>query len=48
VLGGGGRPVLAGRLANVAACVTVRKLRMTGTASPTEILALAAEYLNET
>ena len=43
VLGGGGEPVLAGRLANVAACVTVRKLRMTGTASPDEILALAAE-----
>ncbi|MBL7219117.1 MAG: hypothetical protein ISS69_03310 [Phycisphaerae bacterium] len=42
VLGGGGRPVLAGRLANLAACVTVRKLRMTGTASPAEILALAS------
>ena len=41
VLGGGGEPVLAGRLANVAACVTVRKLRMTGTATPAEILALA-------
>ena len=44
VLGGGGEPVLAGRLANIAACVTVRKLRMTGTATPSEILALAAEY----
>jgi len=44
VLGGGGKPVLAGRLANLAACVTVRKLRMTGTATPSEILALAAEY----
>ncbi|MDP6634740.1 MAG: PfkB family carbohydrate kinase [Phycisphaerae bacterium] len=43
VLGGGGEPVLAARLANLAACVTVRKLRMTGTASPDEILALAAE-----
>ena len=40
VLGGGGEPVLAGRLANLAACITVRKLQMTGTATPTEILAL--------
>ena len=47
VLGGGGEPVLAGRLANVAACVTVRKLRMTGSATPAEILALAAESLDD-
>jgi len=40
VLGGGGDPVLAARLANAAACVTVRKLQMTGTAAPAEILTL--------
>jgi len=47
VLGGGGEPVLAGRLANVAACVTVRKLRMTGTAAPAEILTIAAHMGSE-
>jgi len=47
VLGGGGEPVLAGRLANLAACVTVRKLQMTGTAGPSEILALVAEHPEE-
>ncbi len=40
VLGGGGEPVLAARLANAAACVTVGKLQMTGTAAPAEILTL--------
>jgi rfaE bifunctional protein kinase chain/domain len=44
VLGGGGDPTLAARLANAAARVTVGKLQMTGTASPTEIL--ATEYLD--
>jgi len=43
VLGGGGGPVLAGRLANLAACVTVGKIGTTGTAGPHEIRALAAE-----
>ncbi|MDP6543732.1 MAG: PfkB family carbohydrate kinase [Phycisphaerae bacterium] len=42
VLGGGGQPVLAARLANVAARVTVGKLQTTGTAGPSEILAIAA------
>ncbi len=41
VLGGGGAPVLAGRLANAAARVTVGKLQMTGTARPDEIFAIA-------
>jgi len=43
VLGGGGDAVLAGRLANAAACVTVRKLGMTGTATPDEIRAVVSE-----
>lgn len=42
VLASGGEPLLAARLATLAAAVTVRKLRQTGTASPAEILALAA------
>jgi rfaE bifunctional protein kinase chain/domain len=43
ILGGGGEPVLAGRLANVAARVTVGKLQMTGTARPSEILNIATD-----
>jgi len=42
VLGGGGDAVLAGRLANAAACVTVRKIGMTGTACPGEIRAIVS------
>jgi rfaE bifunctional protein kinase chain/domain len=37
VLAAGGSAVAAGRLANIAASVTVRKLQTTGTASPAEI-----------
>ena len=37
VLASGGDPFTAGRLANLAASVTVRKLRTTGTAGPEEI-----------
>ena len=37
VLGSGGDAVTAGRLANIAASITVRKLQTTGTASPEEI-----------
>ncbi len=40
VLGSGGDPRTAARVANIAAAVTVRKLRTTGTATPEEILAL--------
>jgi len=48
-LGSGQDPLLAARLANVAATVTVRKLHMTGTASPQEIRAAARdlEYVFE-
>ena len=42
VLGSGGRPAVAAKLANLAASVTVRKLRTTGTATPDEIRAAAA------
>lgn len=42
VLGSGGTPQLAARLANVAASVTVRKLQTTGTATPAEIRRAAA------
>ncbi len=41
-LGGGRPPGEAARFANVAASVTVRKLRTTGTASPAEIRAVGA------
>lgn len=41
VLGSGGDAITAARLANLAASVTVRKLRTTGTASPEEIRAAA-------
>jgi len=41
VLGGGGSPELAARLANVAARVTVGKLQTTGVASPSEIIAMS-------
>jgi rfaE bifunctional protein kinase chain/domain len=43
VVGSGGDPRTAARVANLAAAVTVRKLHTTGTASPAEIRALAAE-----
>ena len=42
VLGSGGDPITAARLANLAAAVTVSKLRVTGTATPAEIRDLAA------
>lgn len=41
-LAAGVDPVAAGRLANLAAAVTVRKLHTTGTATPAELRALAA------
>jgi len=40
VLGGGGDPRIAARVANIAASVTVRKLQTTGTAGPDEIRAI--------
>lgn len=42
-----GAPMAAGRLANLAAAVTVKKLRTTGTATPAEILTMArhADYV---
>ena len=43
VLGSGQGPFLAGKLANIAASVTVRKLQQTGTASPQEILAIGPD-----
>lgn len=42
-LAGGASPVEAGTLANIAATVTVKKLKMTGTASVEEILSAARE-----
>jgi rfaE bifunctional protein kinase chain/domain len=39
-LGSGQQPSLIARLANIAAAVTVRKLQTTGTATPTEIMAI--------
>ena len=42
VLGGGGDSRSAAELANLAAAVTVTKLRTTGTATPAEIQDLAA------
>ena len=41
VLGSGGDCLVAARLANIAAAVTVAKVGVTGTASPTEIRDLA-------
>jgi rfaE bifunctional protein kinase chain/domain len=43
VLGSGQDPWVAARLANIAASITVRKLQTTGTATPTEILAVGPE-----
>ncbi len=43
VLAVGGTPIVAARLANIAASITVRKLRTTGTASPAEIRALGPD-----
>ena len=42
-LAAGATPIEAGTVANIAAMITVTKLRTTGTASPKEILAAAAE-----
>jgi rfaE bifunctional protein kinase chain/domain len=42
-LAGGASPVAAGTLANIAATITVKKLKMAGTASAEEILAAAKE-----
>jgi len=42
-LAAGASPSAAAELANLAAAVTVRKLKMTGTATPAEILAIASE-----
>jgi phosphoglycolate phosphatase-like HAD superfamily hydrolase len=41
VLACGGRPAVAAYVANIAASVTVRKLRTTGTATPAELMAAA-------
>ena len=43
VLGSGQGPFLAGKLANIAASVTVRKLQQTGTAKPAEILSIGPD-----
>lgn len=43
-LAAGATPLEAGELANLAAAVTVRKLRQTGTATPAEILAIAGRH----
>lgn len=43
VLGSGQGPIVAARLANIAATVTVRKLQQTGTAKPAEILAIGPD-----
>lgn len=43
VLGGGQEPLIAARLANIAAMITVRKLQTTGTATASEILAIGPE-----
>jgi len=43
VLASGGDPVTAGKIANIAASITVRKVRMTGTATPQEIIAVGEE-----
>jgi len=45
VLGAGGDVLTAARLANLAASITVRKLRTTGTASPAELLAAFGEHV---
>jgi phosphoglycolate phosphatase-like HAD superfamily hydrolase len=42
VLACGGAPAVAAYVANIAASVTVRKLRATGTATPAEVMAAAA------
>ncbi len=42
-LGSGQPPLIAAKLANIAATVTVRKLQTTGTATPAEILAIGGE-----
>jgi rfaE bifunctional protein kinase chain/domain len=39
----GCRPAVAAQLGNLAAAVTIRKLRVTGTASPAEVLAIGAD-----
>ena len=48
-LGSGQQPLVAARLANTAAMVTVQKLQITGTATPAEILAVgpAPDYIFE-
>ncbi len=43
ILGSGQEPAVAARLANIAASVTVRKLQITGTATPAEILAIGPD-----
>ena len=49
VLGSGQHPFTAGRLANIAATITVRKIQTTGTATPAEILSVghAPDYIYE-
>lgn len=50
VIGSGGAPVTAARFANIAASVTVRKLCVTGTATPDEIRGLGPrpDYIYQT
>ncbi len=43
VLGSGQDPLIAAKLANIAAMITVRKLQTTGTATPAEIFAVGCE-----
>jgi rfaE bifunctional protein kinase chain/domain len=43
VLGSGLEPLIAAKVANIAAMITTRKLRTTGTATPAEILAAGAD-----
>jgi len=47
VLGSGGGSQMAAEIANLAAMVTVQKLRTTGTATPQEILRAAADTLSK-
>lgn len=43
VLGSGQNPLVAAKLANIAAMITARKLQTTGTATPAEILAVGGD-----
>jgi phosphoglycolate phosphatase-like HAD superfamily hydrolase len=49
LLGSGQRPFIAGRVANIAAAISVKKIQRTGTATPAEILAVGPtpDYIYE-